>query len=1022
MDEVDPVLTETLQRLARGQVDSESLLELLAAVGANGRTALQAVEALREHAAELQPAWGWLVDWVRDWPSPPQAAEHFRSWLVETEPLGLAREALGTLPNVAPAGSGLSEALTQALDRFRASVEARRDHARFAGLAEQRIKELGRAVPPWSWLRAGDVLGFIVESEQGAKEASELWLDDQLHSADAIALKTEVTNDATFRSAYADALRQRLVRVELTQWTVAWSLDVARAETDLEFMAPALHVTVPHIGASITLWQNEAGAYFRGPSGVIELLTGDVGRHKYPIPQLGDFETEIAKHVPSQAQDVWHGLASLQRVAEDGFADEAKSKERLSLRAAEVVDAFVDSFEAGVLREALREGYDAFERGTETSEDLDCLVRYALEARLELSLAFKSLAALGRAVEETSVRQAVADEALREYSSAVLLIEARDYRELVEGVPLDRTAWWATRRVLDERVPEGVVEGALMGGATDSKAAKVIPLHRPAQPLFTRDVALAAADPVLVPTTVCPWLSDSAAVGPLIGQVPLLLFRASMGQGVVAQLSISLGEPASDTTVWEQADVLGEIARTAIRDAYWAAGALCSIKCPPRSLSEHRIQLVLPADAQVDVIDGDSVVDGKSVGVAAALAFASLWAHTPIPRDLVATAGVNPVGVVSGVGRVEEKATRLRRIAASKVRLVVASENVEVASRVPVDAVGVGTLQEALSSAGIDLERAQLARPSVSSCEARLSELIRSVRTGNPVGHYARAWQDTADELAWLVQVLSKSPTSSNVVDARCWAAIAYLHAGVPGAVSWILSEVDRTTVERVDSRTLVDVVAVERGIDHREPIAHWLETLARDIEELAKADARSPALGYALGTTGRGHMHSGDAEAAVPWLRRALKQHQARQPWEAARSRIYLSMALRLTGDLNAAYEQLLAANEDLTTHTREYSPEYEGACRMYLEYERARVLLALERFQEAERAASGAEEWARWTNWPLLGILRTRAWTLRMLGRHVEADQDVARMEGIDIGDWIKQPLVEEAKGYPVDGGEVY
>lgn len=1025
MDDLQAELDETLRRLACGRVDAEMLLGALARMGAVGEPYMsRAARILRERAAELETVWHELGDWVRDWPSPPSDAQPFRSWLVEAESLGLARDTLITLSDVAADAQDVSDALAAVLVRFRVQVEERRDHARYAGLAEQRNRKLGRSVPPWNWIRAGEVRALISESDDGAREVSELWLDGLVHSADASLLRAEVTNSASFREAYANLLRERLASLELTQWTAAWSLDVARSEADadLDVVPALLQVPLPHLDAAITVWQHEAGAGWRGPTGALELLSANVDPHRYQIAQLGDFETAMIRQSPSQAQDVWHGLASLRRVADDQFANEANGNERLTRRAEELVDAFVASFEAGVLREALCEGHDAFESGADTTEDLDCLVRYALEARLELSLAIQSLGTLGRPVEKPSERLAATDEALRVCSSAVLLVDARDYRDLVEGVPLDRTAWWAARRVLDARVPEGVVEEALMvTTAAQPVPANVVSLPRSDTHLLLHEqpLALAAADVEIASSRPSSWLVGPPDVDPGLGHVPLLLFDERTGQGVVAELGIVLeeGHVAFDALVWQHAESLSKVARDAVRTAYLAAGELTGDGVPPFSFAEHRVQLRVPADVEVQVIEG------TSVALAAALAFVSVWTKTPVARDVAATAGLAGATRVLPVGRVNEKAQALAGVKATRpLRLLVAPANVASASVAHVQGLSIATLEQAVVAAGLNIEAlAKLTCPSTSKCEDQLTQHIKSVRTGELQARHPIGWRQLADEIARLTEILSKQPTDTDLAAARCWAALAYLHAGELGPVRQLLSR-DGADHHDIEVRTLMDVVTLAHDIDTRGEMAVGIDRLSRDVNELERTAPGSFVLGYALGTLGRAHMHQGELDQALPLLQKALEHHQARQEREAARSRVYLAMALRLSGLPSKGLAELQVASRELETVTRAYSQEYEQACRMYLEYERARTLLALEDYPGAEKAATVAAHWSHWTNWPLLGILRTRAWARRMLGRDSEADQDVAQMQGIDIESWIKDPLVIEAQGYPFDGGEIY
>jgi hypothetical protein len=133
--------------------------------------------------------------------------------------------------------------------------------------------------------------------------------------------------------------------------------------------------------------------------------------------------------------------------------------------------------------------------------------------------------------------------------------------------------------------------------------------------------------------------------------------------------------------------------------------------------------------------------------------------------------------------------------------------------------------------------------------------------------------------------------------------------------------------------------------------------------------------------------------------------------------------MALRMSGRTPEALEQLVTASGELETFTRPYSPEYEVATRPYVDYELARVLLALERYEDARRVASRALETCKWTWWPQLGILRVRAWSSRMNGRLAEADADVERMrEWARAAGTFGDRLLEEASGYPAENGEIY
>jgi hypothetical protein len=134
------------------------------------------------------------------------------------------------------------------------------------------------------------------------------------------------------------------------------------------------------------------------------------------------------------------------------------------------------------------------------------------------------------------------------------------------------------------------------------------------------------------------------------------------------------------------------------------------------------------------------------------------------------------------------------------------------------------------------------------------------------------------------------------------------------------------------------------------------------------------------------------------------------------------------MAGRLDDALLQLARAEGDLGRYTRAFSASYAESCRMFLLYERARVLVDLERGLAAERAARDALALARGRGfWPALGILRTLAWALLLDGRDSDARAvaDEAATLAFDTPPSMRafaQRMVVEARGRPRRDGEVY
>lgn len=1022
-------LDELLRHLQREGPHAELLLDLLGAAGLDSAEAIEQIStALHvQPPARLAAGWEELVEWLADWPSPPEAPNQLRPWLLEFEAIGLASLGMSQLRQVP---ERVREGVDGLLDRRHAALSEREDLGRFSGLAAQRIEDWGRDVAPWSWLKDVGVEGLRAQGADAPRRVAELWIDGQLAPRAAERVRRDFGDDAPLKQAYAAVVRQRLAEIHVTRWSAKWSLDVARTREDLDFVLPRMVLALPHADSSIAVWLHEDGLWWRTPEGEA-LLPFDVGVHKLSIPSLGDLTARVVVHVPTSAQDLGHGLASLRRIAAATFPNEAREFERLAIRAEEVVDAFVSVFEGGALAIALVEGHRAFEDGLETSDELLRLVRHALEARLELSPALGSLSSFGRDVAPLQSRLERTDEQLSSASSSLQLLEEDDYLLLTEGVEIDTSTWWGARHLLDRRVPPGAVESVLIAmGRSDAapRRADIIDLasRRPtALPLlWTKEAtALAAADvkPRIEP---CAWLRSAEAREPECGHVALLLFDEETQRGVAAELEVELADRAAETELWQGAHRLNGVAREAIRTAYGTVGALTPTNLAPYALQNHRLRLHLPDEH----LPGRSI-EGSSLGLAAALAFASLWTKTKLPPTLVAS-GRLAGRSVAPVAHVTEKAQAAIQLAGeARIHLLVSAENAADAARLPLDICSVSSLDQAFAVARLDLELVpQDAYPSTVDARDWLRQKTSDVQVGR-TSRTEAAWLSLAGEMERLIAFLA-GRNQTDLDKHRCWTALAYTHAGDTISAQRVLKHVRHHPNHRLEVRILVNGVSVASLIDSAEDerAQLTLETepvrnLVQNIREAYKKK-HARVLGFALGTLGRVYLHTRDPRSALAHFQTSLKHHQDELRHEAARSRIYLTMALRMIGELDTAMAQLRDAEHELDTVTQEYSAQYASTCRMYLYYERSRVLVAQERYDEALSAANTAYEDARWIPpWPLLGILRVRAWAHRILGEDALADADVAAMEQLSFPmKNLQRRLINEARGFPSEGDEVY
>jgi len=489
------------------------------------------------------------------------------------------------------------------------------------------------------------------------------------------------------------------------------------------------------------------------------------------------------------------------------------------------------------------------------------------------------------------------------------------------------------------------------------------------------------------------------------------------------------------------------LARDAVRAAHAALSRLSLSGQPMLRLEDHEISVIGPA-AVIDSLRG---IDGDSLALPAALAFASLWLDRPLPQDLAATGAISRIGTTVervGPSAICAKAEALARWAGTRsIRFIVPGANSGPA-RAHTNEVAVDSLAQALHAAGLSLQdsRQWQALGDVVERVAALELLSRDFQAHNLHPYRVAGldpWLVLGDRLSLLAQSLQASPqlvSESILAAARAHAAMAYTHAGDPRGARDFPADLktDASTPPPIRAFTLLSQLVAVVGTGD---IARCLPLMRQldDALETLRPDEQRWMLGLARGTQGRAWMHARDIPRpqrlakALPLLRAAVEHHSAVSPHETPRSRIYLAMALRMNGQLTEADQQLRAASAELDTITAAWSGSYYRATAMYLAYERARLRLVGQASDDDLRAAledtstALAEAEERGGFWPAVGILRTRAWAEQRLGLVEDADRTKAMARELATlapsgADAIVRRIIAELDSTDHDDGEAY
>ncbi len=447
-----------------------------------------------------------------------------------------------------------------------------------------------------------------------------------------------------------------------------------------------------------------------------------------------------------------------------------------------------------------------------------------------------------------------------------------------------------------------------------------------------------------------------ASWAPRAGQA-LVLLNGELGPSV-GRLTVERAGPPCSLT----ADALDGQAMTQLGATFDALARLLaeSGKGIPRWTEDgHRFRVWTP--------DGTRV-DGRSLGVAAAVALVSLWSDEPARAGVAASAIVDRSGALRAVQDLDAKLAAVEARCPSTRRVVVARNQEIATSRSgALEIVPCATLAEALACFGLDLER--VSAPPQSRAEAR------RVLDGLPHEHVASYDRDAWRALAMRARVCGSQPhlTDAERAAALAWAAQFHLHAGDAGTAKELTRALPDERVRELASerRGWVRIIQASIAIDDRPRGRDSIQLAERALEEAASLEgpAQRELLGRIHGTLGRAHLHHGDLATAIDQLRMGVDHHRAHDALELPQSLTHLATALRRAKRLD---EALAAVNEALELCAAG-KDEKALTSTLFARYERARIRYASERWDEAERDCSFVVD--RQTGpsaYPALGCLR--------------------------------------------------
>lgn len=921
-------------------------------------------------------------------------------------PLGLERHLqalLGSLPSTA-AGLNLL-----AVDLGAAGAGARMFDGSWTSIAAEALESAER-----------DVLEALTPILAEPGIGIDLWARGIIHSRFAAGVAQQVTNPGPWFDAYRAWVASRLRQVWLTQRPAELCIDVVDQSGAVFGSAVLYSVPLQHLGKDgcVTLRRHELGLEWSAGEET-RLLPLEDQAIEWCDPLLGSLTLRIHAAVPSPKTDCWDDVCTARRLlAGEGGA-----------RTARVARALAARLSNDALTGALERVAAAFGNGSEVSDEEAKWVSNALELRVNLE-------GVAEQLDDAKLISmlAAADERLQAHADAVLALDDEAYEEATADADLDPETWWGRRAAVDSFQPPWRME-------EDLEALPCEQLPPGPQPhllgqLFAAPLDPGQAAPVRAPAELaerlrlltreelascpCPWLSASlksaySAARPLlsaeverlfepaVGRAPVLLLDAATRRACVGEVRLESRkgvEPALDPT-------LLAVARDAWNEAFRAVTVLLRGASAPESPDDITVRVL--ADAPFETIDG------SSLGLSLALALASRWCKRPLSADLIASAKVRfrtGVPVLGQVGGMRAKVHAIaERAAPDAVRVLVADGDAGLVMGENVSAVpGLSTLEAALTAAGFTIRDVEPPGDGgyLGDQEARMhavETLMRAVRNQDLSGTREidrdSPWRELAYRMTLLLDSLEKEHAAEKLrKEAWPYVALALTHAGDAGAAEGVLSG------NPLGEDATLQLHAINLGLRLGTQIDRddWAEggktadELERIIVDLPKSCLER---GWAQGALGRWWMHRRDArDLQRSLVHTELAMEQFSVPdliHERGRSRVSLSMALRMAGRYGDAEEALELAREDFENHTRRRSTTYYDSCRVFWAYERARLLVAC----GAQNAVDAAEVAERLCDghgpWPLAGVFRTKAWALRAAGRHEEADAVASKLDSL-------------------------
>ena len=829
-----------------------------------------------------------------------------------------------------------------------------------------------------------------------------------------------------FGGSYVARLQARFGVADATWQHSPWDPDVALGDRPEPGVRPAIRVLLPHLDAAAEGFAHVDGLLWRLPwsDGPRPHRFGET--LSWGDEVTGVLHTLLRPMIPSRVWLAAHAMRSATRLADP--APLAAREQRAVLLSKALAEP--------PLCDALRELGRAFREGTDPAEGLPEAVANLVRARLLLSEAAHAL----DEPDALLAALAASDQRLEDVGDAVIYLDDGSYEDAIEDLRTVSGSWTAARQALDNAGSlDDLVEDPLV-------LLTASWIQRSDGPGAT--AARTEAWPSIAPHRAdigAPLLARGLQRAPITehapGAVPLLLVTSG-GTGLMVTLVV---RHEAGAALWGDDVQLGRRARGAVRAAFAAARRLCPHKLPRYPLADHAIEFE-PAGV-IDAIDGDSL------GLPLALAFASLWTGQTLPEGVAATGSITDGGRVGCVDDVEQKVGALL----AKVEHATLLVHPGVAATFPA-ALTVrhcDTLTTALAHVDISLliqtwpnvhgnqtRRRQALKALVSRAE--LQALPSEDPTGleEPGIAALSPWLQLADRMRELIESLPESaPLRSELWKARTQAALAYLHAGAQHDALGVLGienprdsdrlhqVLERLETEEVAPAIRADVVMalLDVGIDEGRTAegAVLRKQLTALWAQMSGAEAAALG-GRILGTQGRSLLHGGDAAESLPLLASAVEHHVVHEPHEAPRSRIYLAMALRRIGRREEALRTLEQAERELAPEAWDIDASYRVGTRMYWDYERARLALDRAELNDAWRYGLDAYREARWRgSWPRAGVLRTLAWAARAARLPAEEEralrelQEIAESSG---GDRFFETLLAEARGPYRRDGEVY